>query len=231
MKTSLKIAELAYEYAFIRQPTFELSGSFGVHYMDVSIKLSGDAIVTDSNGNSIAVSGSTKKGDVSAPLPVIGIRAGWVVAPNVYLDAQGQYFKANVSGYDGSVTDLRAGATWMFTPEPRPRHRLQPLLHQREDRKEQLRRPPQVRLLGLPDVPDRSLLSGAKSRAAVTGAHTPILSRTRDTGLHEGVHVRHRRRPDRRLLLVSTVAALEVGYRVGIRIKERTDEPSARTST
>ena len=116
LKTSLKIAELAYEYAFIRQPTFELNGSFGVHYMDVGIKLSGDAIVTDSNGNSTMVSGSSKRGDVSAPLPVIGLRAGWVVAPNVYLDAQGQYFKANVSGYDGSVWDLRAGATWMFTP-------------------------------------------------------------------------------------------------------------------
>ena len=52
LKTSLKIAELAYEYAFIRQPTFELNGSLGVHYMDVGIKLSGDAIVTDANGNS-----------------------------------------------------------------------------------------------------------------------------------------------------------------------------------
>ena len=116
LKTSLKIAELAYEYAFIRQPTFELNGSLGVHYTEVAIKLSGDAIVTDSNGNSVMVSGSSKKGDVSAPLPVIGLRAGWVVAPQVYLDAQGQYFKANVSGYDGSVWDLRAGATWMFTP-------------------------------------------------------------------------------------------------------------------
>jgi len=116
LKTSLKIAELAYEYAFIRQPTFELNGSFGIHYMDVGITLSGNATVTDSSGNSTTVSGSTKKGDVSAPLPVIGLRAGWVVAPQVYLDAQGQYFKANISGYDGSVTDLRAGATWMFTP-------------------------------------------------------------------------------------------------------------------
>ena len=33
------------------------------------------------------------------------------------------------------------------------------------------------------------------------------------------------------ILLVSTVAALEVGYRVGVRIKERTDELSRPTST
>ena len=98
------------------------------------------------------MSGSIKKGDVSAPLPVIGIRAGWVVAPNVYLDAQGQYFKANISGYDGSVTDLRAGATLDVHPEPRPRHRLQPVQHPREDREERFRRPHQGRLLGLPAV-------------------------------------------------------------------------------
>ena len=33
------------------------------------------------------------------------------------------------------------------------------------------------------------------------------------------------------ILLVSTVAALEVGYHVGVRIKEGTDESPAPTST
>jgi len=115
-KNSFKIYELAYEYAFIRQPSFELNGTFGVHWMDLSVKLSGDAIITDENGNTTSVSGSGKKGSVSTPLPVLGLRAGWVVAPSVYLDAQAQYFKAKINGYDGRVTDLRAGATYMFTP-------------------------------------------------------------------------------------------------------------------
>ena len=133
-KTSLKIAELAYEYAFIRQPTFEINGSLGVHYMDESVKLSGDAIVTDSSGNSTMVSGSTKRGDVSAPLPVIGLRAGWVVAPNVYLDAQGQYFKADISGYDGSVCGpARRGDVDVHT-ELRSWRRLQPVQPQGEVR-------------------------------------------------------------------------------------------------
>ncbi|MCE9657643.1 MAG: hypothetical protein K8R60_03720 [Burkholderiales bacterium] len=109
------IAEVAYEYAFIRQPTFELAGTLGVHWMDIGIKLKGDAMITDSEGNTTSVSGTSKKGSVSAPLPVIGIRAGWVVAPQVYLDAQAQYFKAKVDNIDGSVLDLRAGATWMFS--------------------------------------------------------------------------------------------------------------------
>ena len=113
--SSFKIAELAYEYAFIRQPGFELNASLGVHYMDVGLKLRGDATITDENGNVTQVSGSTKKGSVSAPLPVIGVRAGWVVAPQVYLDAQAQYFKAKIDNVDGSILDLRAGATWMFS--------------------------------------------------------------------------------------------------------------------
>jgi len=115
-KTSFRIAEFAYEYAFIRQQNFELAGTLGVHWMDMSIKLKGDAIVTDENGNQTTVSGETKKGSVSAPLPVLGLRAGWVVAPSVYVDAQGQYFRAKINGYDGRVTDLRVGATYMFSP-------------------------------------------------------------------------------------------------------------------
>jgi hypothetical protein len=114
-KSNFKIGEIAYEYAFIRQPTFELNGSLGVHWMDIGIKLSGDAIVTDENGNTTSVSGSSKKGSVSAPLPVVGVRAGWVVAPQVYLDAQAQFFKAKIDNIDGSILDLRAGATWMFS--------------------------------------------------------------------------------------------------------------------
>ncbi len=73
------------------------------------------------------MSGATKKGSVSAPLPVIGVRAGWVVAPQVYLDAQAQYFKAKVDDIDGSVLDLRAGATWMFSQNFGVGRGIQPL--------------------------------------------------------------------------------------------------------
>jgi hypothetical protein len=115
-KNQFKIYEFAYEYAFMKTPTFELNGTVGVHWLDMSVKLKGDAIVTDSNGNQTSVSGETKKGSISAPLPVLGLRAGWVVAPNVYLDAQGQYFRAKIDNYDGRIWDLRAGATYMFSP-------------------------------------------------------------------------------------------------------------------
>jgi hypothetical protein len=113
-ETDFKIAELAYEYAFMRQPTYELSGSIGVHYMDLTQRLSGAATITDANGNQTPVQFTTKESSVPLPLPVIGMRAGWVVAPQVYLEVQGQIFKADIAGVDARVTDLRASATWMF---------------------------------------------------------------------------------------------------------------------
>lgn len=111
----LSIVELAYEYAFVRQPTFEVAGTFGVHYTEQQITLSGAATVTDANGNVTAVAAAKTSKTLPVPLPVFGVRAAWAVAPQWYLEAQGQWFKANVDGYDGTVTDIRANATWMFS--------------------------------------------------------------------------------------------------------------------
>ena len=113
-QTDLKIGELAYEYAFIRQPGFELAGSAGLHVTDISVRLSGNATVRDANGNVSPATFNTKESSVTAPLPVFGLRAGWVVAPQWYVDAQGQIFKAKFGDYDARVLDLRAGVTWMY---------------------------------------------------------------------------------------------------------------------
>ena len=114
-ETKFRLFELAYEYAFMRQQNFELSGSLGVHYMELKARLSGNATITDAQGNVSAASFATKQSSVPLPLPVIGLRAGWAVAPQWYLEGQGQYFQAKIGDYDGSVTDLRATATWMFS--------------------------------------------------------------------------------------------------------------------
>jgi len=115
-ETKFRIFELAYEYAFLRQPDFELSGTLGVHYMDLKTRLSGNATISNGQGGVSAAGSASKDSSVPLPLPVVGIRAGWAVAPQIYLEGQGQFFKANIGDYDGRVTDLRASATWMFSP-------------------------------------------------------------------------------------------------------------------
>jgi hypothetical protein len=108
-----KVLELAYEYAFMRAPSYELAATIGVHYTDIGLKLSGHATLTSPSGPNPLVFQS-KEASAPAPLPVIGLRGGWVVAPEWYVDAQAQFFKAKVGDYDTSISDLRVGATWMF---------------------------------------------------------------------------------------------------------------------
>jgi hypothetical protein len=107
---------LSYEWAFMRSPTYELAASIGVHYMDMKFQLSGNANYSgpDCSTPPCSVSAATQVSDVPAPLPVIGLRAGWVVAPNWYLEASGQFFQIEVDGYDGRWSDLRLTGTWMF---------------------------------------------------------------------------------------------------------------------
>jgi hypothetical protein len=109
-ESKMRTTELAYEWAFMRQPSYEVAATLGVHYTDLSLKLSGDATV-----NGTPVAGAVKTSNLPAPLPVIGLRGGWVVSPAWYLDAQVQFFKIGMNGYDGSLSDWRVGATWMYS--------------------------------------------------------------------------------------------------------------------
>ena len=113
-KNSIKVFELAYEYAFMHEPTYELAATFGVHYADIKLGLAGAASVTDANGNVTQKAFESRSSNLPAPFPVIGFRAAWAASPQWYLDAQAQVFKYKVDGYDGNWSDVRLGATWMY---------------------------------------------------------------------------------------------------------------------
>lgn len=111
--TTFKVYALAYEYAFLRTPSYEVSASFGAHVTDLSLALSASGNVTGPGGQPVS-DAVTETGDLLAPLPMVGLRAGWVVLPNWYLDAQAQVFALSTNGWSGSWSDIRVGATWMF---------------------------------------------------------------------------------------------------------------------
>ena len=46
-QTKMSVYSLAYEYAFMREPTYEIAGAAGVHYTDMSLRLSGNATVNN----------------------------------------------------------------------------------------------------------------------------------------------------------------------------------------
>lgn len=113
--TKFSVYELDYEYAFLKRPDYEVAASFGVHYTDLKLNLSGTGTVTGPGGTNSASGSVSKESDLPMPLPVIGVRGGWAVSPQVFLDARLQFFQLRSNGYDGHWSDAHVGATWMFT--------------------------------------------------------------------------------------------------------------------
>ena len=108
------VYQLDYEYVFVREPNYEIAASAGVHYSELTLGISGNAAVTLPDGTVQAASFQTASSTVPAPLPVLGLRGAWAVAPHWYLDASAQAFKFKVNPVDGHWWDLRVGATWMY---------------------------------------------------------------------------------------------------------------------
>ena len=117
-ETEFRVYELGYEWAFLRRPNYEIVAMAGIHLVDLTLKLSGNASLTvDTPTGPIeqAASFTTRSNSVPAPLPVFGLRGDWAVSPNVSLDASGQMFSLSYQGINGNWSVLRAGAAWMFS--------------------------------------------------------------------------------------------------------------------
>jgi hypothetical protein len=117
-EVKFRVYELDYEFAFLRRQNYEIVAVAGIHLDDLTLKLSGNASLTvDTPMGPVeqAATFTTKSSSVPAPLPVVGFRADWAVSPHVYLDASAQVFAVGYQGIDGNWSDLRAGATWMFS--------------------------------------------------------------------------------------------------------------------
>jgi hypothetical protein len=109
-RSELTVAQLSYEYAFLRRDNYELTGGIGVHYIDMGLGL--DATVAAQGGSasrSLDADAATQ-----APLPVLGLRGLWRLPHNFYITAQVQYFYLQFDPYSGSLIDLKASLVWQL---------------------------------------------------------------------------------------------------------------------
>jgi hypothetical protein len=101
-----RVAELAYEYAFLRRDNYEIAGTIGVHDLHFGLNVSA------TQSNSMQTLQLDRKADASGPLPVIGLRGVWRFHPKFYVDAQAQFFKISLDPYDGRLDDFNASVVW-----------------------------------------------------------------------------------------------------------------------
>jgi hypothetical protein len=102
------IWELAYEYAFVHKPKYEIAGSIGAHAISFDLELAASV------GSGGAFQTRREEAETSAPLPVVGLRGLWQLG-NVplYLELGGQYFQAAIDEYDGDIQNYRLTLQWM----------------------------------------------------------------------------------------------------------------------
>jgi hypothetical protein len=109
-RSELTVAQLSYEYAFLRRDNYELAGGIGVHYLDMGLGL--DATLAAQGGT--ASRSLDESAATTAPLPVLGLRGLWRLPHNFYVSAQVQYFYLQLDPYSGSLIDLKASLVWQF---------------------------------------------------------------------------------------------------------------------
>ena len=80
-RSELTVAQLSYEYAFLRRDNYELAGGIGVHYVDMGLGL--DATLVAQGGT--ASRSLDENAATQAPLPVLGLRGLWQLPHNFYI--------------------------------------------------------------------------------------------------------------------------------------------------
>jgi hypothetical protein len=99
----LTIYKLAYTYSFIQRDDSYLGLTAGAYVADWNIGLAGENL------------GQVSTRDITAPLPVAGLRGQYDFADRWSLAASGEFFLIEVDNIDGSLVDLYVGIDYQLT--------------------------------------------------------------------------------------------------------------------
>ncbi|PHR59592.1 MAG: hypothetical protein COA44_01230 [Arcobacter sp.] len=103
----MDIYKLNYAYSFYHNEKVELSIGAGLHFMDISTGLSGNAVIDNQ-----PASFRSESVDVLAPLPVIGFDLDYAVSPRFHIRGSIDYFGISIDKYSGSFTDVLISADY-----------------------------------------------------------------------------------------------------------------------
>jgi hypothetical protein len=106
--SELTVAQVSYDYAFLRRDNYEIAGGIGIHYIDMGLKLDGTVTAQGNQASGSVEAGAT----TAAPMPVLGLRGLWRLSDAFYVSAQVQYFYLEFDPYSGSLIDLKASVVW-----------------------------------------------------------------------------------------------------------------------
>ncbi len=99
----LRIYKAAYTYSFLASDRGYLGITGGLYVADININLTNQTLL------------QAEKGDVTAPLPVLGVRGEYELSENWTLRASGEFFALEIDDkFSGSLSDLYIGLDYQL---------------------------------------------------------------------------------------------------------------------
>jgi hypothetical protein len=97
------VYRVAIGYSFIRNDKADVGVSLGLHATDFEVELEGQGFI-----GSAAAQTQTRKRDALAPLPTLGLYAGYQATPKLLIGGRVDYLSLKVSDYDGRLLNAEA---------------------------------------------------------------------------------------------------------------------------
>ncbi|WP_395398084.1 hypothetical protein WBP07_26515 [Novosphingobium sp. BL-8A] len=101
------IYRLTVGYAIVQNKSLELGAAIGIHVTNFDM-----GIAAQGRGSAQATQVSTRRKDVLAPLPTLGVFGTYNVAPRLNLNARVDYLSLKIDQYDGELVNAQAGASY-----------------------------------------------------------------------------------------------------------------------
>ena len=101
--TDLSIYKLAYTYSFLWREKGFLGASIGLYIADSKIRLAEQNL------------GQIEQGEITAPLPVIGLRGNYRLSDRFTFRGSGEIFALEYDNVDGALTDFYVGIDYRMS--------------------------------------------------------------------------------------------------------------------
>jgi len=98
----LNVYKLAYTYSFMTREKGYLGLTAGLYIANIGSRLTGRNV------------GTREGGEITAPLPVVGLRGEYRFSEKWAFRASGEFFALEYQEFDGSLTDLYAGVDYQL---------------------------------------------------------------------------------------------------------------------
>lgn len=99
---NIDIYQLAYSYSFFQDDRIDLAAQIGVYVAPIGFGFTASGIVDENESKR-----------VTAPLPIVGFRGDFAIAPKWYLRSGTQVFYLAIDDFKGTMLDARAAVEYL----------------------------------------------------------------------------------------------------------------------